>query len=391
MWVQLLPRVPFDSHGDLAALGRRRSLMAGHPGIRSPKSAIAWGCGVRAASWSFKPRVPVRVRTSLPLPPPNALADEQRSFKPPKQVRYLTGAPSGKSAIAWGRGVRAASWFLEPRIPVRVRASLPFDSLELAHGGPFALEALADEQRPLKPRNQARYLTRAPDFFPRAASPRPPPPVRRSGSRGLSGPRQFNIRGSVAQSADAAASRAAPLEVQVLPEPPIIRVRGGTSRHVRLRSGCPPGMEVQILPGPPDITAGGQAQSPRVSHKHASSVRLGVPLPILPSGSSNSRMPRSHRGDGGAIPSPGTRSWWNRQTHPVEGRTPQGMEVRLLSTAPFDSRRGRFAPAWARSWRANNGDMGRQRPTCFGNRHRPSASLGSPTKNHCGLGLWISD
>ena len=39
----------------------------------------------------------------------------------------------------------------------------------------------------------------------------------------------------------------------------------------------------QHPPLPPTLahTAGGKAQSPRVPHKHASSVRLGVPLPIL--------------------------------------------------------------------------------------------------------------
>ena len=127
-----------------------------------------------------------------------------------------------------------------------------------------------------------QFLTEVPNFgipFPRAASPRPP--VRRR-SRGLSGPRQFcpvpwrNQQTRPPQERLILRDR---LEVRILPEPPI-RACGGTSRHARLRSGCPPGVEVQLLPGPPTTSAGGQAQSPRVFHKHASSVQLGVPHPI---------------------------------------------------------------------------------------------------------------
>src|SRR5262245_47842878 len=65
--------------------------------------------------------------------PPNALADERRSFKPEKQVRFLTGAPTRKS---------------ESRKPKSKR------------GGPP--NALADERRSLKPEKQVRYLTGAP-------------------------------------------------------------------------------------------------------------------------------------------------------------------------------------------------------------------------------------
>lgn len=190
------------------------------------------------------------------LRPLEALADERRSFKPWKQVQFLTGGPSA-----------------------------------LLHFCRSTSEALADERRSLKPQNQVQFLTGVPKNISRAASSRPP----FMGGLGAS-PAREKHSGSVAKPADAAASRAvAPpgaLEVRILPEPPISRARGGTSRHGRLRSGRPPGVQVQLLPGPPvqpaprrppppqgSLPAGGQAQSPRVSHKHASSVQLGVPHP----------------------------------------------------------------------------------------------------------------
>lgn len=86
-----------------------------------------------------------RCESGRPCQPPNALADEQRSFKPRKQVRFLTGA-SGESSIA---------------------------NRESRTGPP---NALADERRSLKPEKQVRFLTGAfPGWVPwRNQQTRPP-------------------------------------------------------------------------------------------------------------------------------------------------------------------------------------------------------------------------
>ncbi len=56
------------------------------------------------------------------------------------------------------------------------------------------------------------------------------------------------------------------------------------------------------------------------------------------------------------------------------------LEVRILSAAPSFAHpcSGSLLELRVASQHFN-GDMGRQRPTCFGNRHRPGASPGSPT------------
>ncbi len=225
--------------------------------VRLPlRAPISRGCGARAASRSFKPRIPVRVRASLPGRagswkfeldrPPNALADEQRSFKPRKQVRFLTGAPKKSLKLEAGR-------------PKTESQTPP--------------NALSDEHRPLKPGNQARFLAGAPDLIPPLPSPRPSPPRTVSGPLGGRNP---ILAGPVAQSADAAASRADVLEVQVLPGPPR-RTRGATADAPRSeRGGC--GFESHRVH---QYSAGGKAQSPRVPHTHVSSVQLGAPLPTF--------------------------------------------------------------------------------------------------------------
>jgi hypothetical protein len=112
--------------------------------------------------------------------------------------------------------------------------------------------------------------------------------------------------GSVAQPADAAASRAVDpsrdrLEVQLLPEPPAGLVAQPADAPCSERGGC--GFESHRVH---QNFAEERQRRPRLAHTQE--LAGSSPASATP-GSYNSRMSRSHRDDGGAIPSLGTKSF----------------------------------------------------------------------------------
>ena len=215
------------------------------------------------------------------------------------RVRLPLRAPT-----AWGCGARAASRPFTPRIPVRVRASLP----EIPPPN-----ALSDEHRPLKPGNQARFLAGAPDLIPRVPSPRP------SLQRTVSGPLGRRT---------------------ILP-----RSRGAISRRRRLKSGRLWRCKSSRAP----LDSGGFAALARCKH--------------------------------GLVAQRQTRRAQNADlvgSNPTES-TPAARFFQQQDASLTSRRRGCDSLTGHQN---SSGDMGRQRPTCFGNRHRPGASPGSPTKLH---------
>ena len=136
------------------------------------------------------------------------------------------------------------------------------------------------------------------------------------------------------------------------------RSRGAISRRRRLKSGrfggaSPPGTTTTRAARPPSLGAssstraasppslGASTDSWRNGRRAALRTRiLWVRIPPSPPrtpGSSSSRMPRSHRGDGGAIPSPGTRiptETWGGSAPPVSGTGTGPVRARGLRRGP---------------------------------------------------------
>ena len=165
-------------------------------------------------------------------------------------------------------------------------------------------------------------------------------------------------------------------------------------------TGAPTGVQVQVLPDPPNILRDGRPGLGRF-HKPPTACSTQGPAtnlrPVLPTAgclahieAMGVRVPHRARGRGATGRRTTLRTWslWVRIPPTAPSLARPGLGDRREPRRAGHSLHVRRGILDMGRW-TNCGDMGRQRPTCFGNRHRPGASPGSPTKIFELLSYWL--